>query len=36
MAAAVLIVTMLAGCKQGESAVQAAENGTTVHAAESA
>ena len=36
MAAAVLIVTMLAGCKQGESAVQAAENGTTVQAAESA
>ena len=30
MAAAVLIVTMLAGCKQGESAVQAAENGATV------
>ena len=30
MAAAVLIVTMLAGCKQGESAVQAAEKGATV------
>ena len=30
MAAAVLIVIMLAGCKQGESAVRAAENGTTV------
>ena len=34
MAAAVLTAAMLAGCKQGESAVQAAENEATVQAAE--